>query len=118
MKTMPFRPQNVRLFYDKNRTQHNTSIAEMKLWKSKRDKRLIRYRVINKITPRLLKCVSALKLTAAECVVGDPGWQLSTHPAAPSLCPQVGWGKKIGRRETRKLEGLNKDTDSAIEKQR
>ena len=86
---------NVRLFYEKSRTQHNTLVSVMKLWKSRRDKRLNCYRVINKITLRLLKqCVSSLKLTAAECVVCDPGWQLSTHPAAPSVLPRRDGGRK------------------------
>lgn len=67
----------------------------MKLWKSGRDKRLNYYRLINKITLRLLKqWVSSLNLTAAEYTVGDTGWQISTHPAAPSVHPKQHRGRK------------------------
>lgn len=96
--------RNVRLFYDKSRTQHKTLVSDMKLWKSRRDKRLNCYRVINKITLRLLKRRdSSLKLTAAECVVSDSGWQLSTHLAAPSVPPKRDGGRKQEEEEQENL---------------
>lgn len=112
---MPFRPQ----MSDSSMLKAGPSITLWYLkWDFGRAEETKHLTVTNKITPRLLKqCVSSLRPTAAECVLGDPGWHLSMHPAAPSPL-WVGWGKKIGKRGTRKLVGLNKDTDSGIKKQR
>lgn len=61
--------------------------------------------------------VPAICSAHLESVVGDPGWQLSSRPAAPSVVPPSRTKEEIGR-EARKFMGLNKDTDSGVEKQR
>ena len=98
IKITPFRPQisDVSLI---NAGLFKNLVSEMKLWKSRRDKRLNCYRVINKITFRLLKQCFLIK---TYCCWGCGGWPwlASKHPPSCSLSPppQAGWGKKIQRR--------------------
>lgn len=111
-------PTNVKLFSDKSRTQHNTLVSEMKLWRSRRDKRLNCYRIINKIT-QTFETMCFLINTFCCWMCGEWPWLAAKHPSSCSLSPpQEGWGNKIGRRGARKLVCLNKTTDSGMEKQR